>query len=241
MRDGRRERGHLMVGLMAALAILLIFSTVATQAWVDMIRRDNEAEMMFRGQELARAIYRFRKDQNRLPSELEELMQPGTKGQYFLRRLYKDPLVKDGEWGLIYQGPGGGLVDPNTPGYDPDALGTTSRRATDPMGGLSSRYGDGARQMQGLPIVGVKSLCEDQPFRVYKGHENYSEWKFTVFDIEPAAAQRGAGAGGVPGGTPATGARPQPTPGGSPGAAPGRPPDGAPGGASGGAQGGGGR
>ena len=32
-----------MVGLMAGVAILLILSTVGTQAWVDVIRRDNEA------------------------------------------------------------------------------------------------------------------------------------------------------------------------------------------------------
>ena len=49
----------------------------------DMLRRENEAEMMFRGQELARAIYRFRKDQNRLPNQLDELIEPGSKGQYF--------------------------------------------------------------------------------------------------------------------------------------------------------------
>ena len=50
------ERGHLMVGLMVAVAILVILSTVAIQAWEDMARRELEAEMIFRAQDICRAL-----------------------------------------------------------------------------------------------------------------------------------------------------------------------------------------
>jgi type II secretory pathway pseudopilin PulG len=44
-----------MVALMAGIAIMLILSTVAAQSWADIVRRDNEAEMMFRAQDIVRA------------------------------------------------------------------------------------------------------------------------------------------------------------------------------------------
>src|SRR5262245_48993168 len=107
MRRRGRESGHLMVGVMAAVAILVILSTVAFQSWADVLRRDNEAEMMFRAQEIVRAIRKYQKDRGAPPTELKQLMEPGNRGQYFLRHLYKDPLVKGGKWGLLFAGPGG--------------------------------------------------------------------------------------------------------------------------------------
>ena len=58
-RDGRRrrERGHLMVGLVAMVAIMMILSGQAVQEWTDVLRRDNEAEMMFRAQEILSLIH----------------------------------------------------------------------------------------------------------------------------------------------------------------------------------------
>ena len=58
--ERRNQRGHLMAGLMASIAIMMIFSTVAFQAWEDVLHRDNEAEMLFRAQDIVRAIQRFR-------------------------------------------------------------------------------------------------------------------------------------------------------------------------------------
>ena len=51
-----------------------------------------------------------------------------------------------------------------------------------------------------MPIGGVKSLCTEQPFRVYKGRTEYREWLFTLLDLM-APGQRGAlvrsGTGGI--------------------------------------------
>ena len=41
----------LLVGLVAAVAILMILSAVAVQNWSDVLRRDREAEMLLRAQE----------------------------------------------------------------------------------------------------------------------------------------------------------------------------------------------
>lgn len=222
----RAERGHLMVGLVAAMAILAILSTAAFQAWEEIRRRDDEAEMIFRAEDIVYALHRFRKDQGRLPATLEELLEPGNRGQYFIRRLYEDPLVKNGKWGLLYTAPGGGILDPNAESMDAiEALGEISQSAApaDPVGGLRSQFGGGPREVQGMPIAGVKSLSTDMPFRVRRGISDYSMWLFTILDIQPqkpgGQAQRGGRAtpgrpGVAPGGRRPRGQRANP-PGGS--------------------------
>ncbi len=232
-RNRAGERGILMAGVMVLIAIMLIFSTIAFQGWEDTLRRDNEAEMIFRAQEIVRALIRQRKDKGSVPQKLEELLEPGTKAQYYIRQLYKDPLVKDGKWGVLYIGPGGGILDPNAPpedlsgGESPLGLGSfaaddsasgrgqgqAGRPPRDPGAGPAFRPLDssdggesaaGGQELSGMPIAGVRSLCTEKPFRVYKGHSDYAKWWFTILDYERPVApggQRPPPPGGPGGGT----------------------------------------
>jgi len=225
---GRAQAGYLLVGMVAAVAILVIFSDLAFQAWIDVLRRDNEAEMMFRAQDLVRAIQRYRRDHGGAPPmKLEDLMQPGPRNQYYLRQLWKDPLVKGGKWGLVYAGPGGELIDPNSaaepdpsspfggsafgqpfpsPGATPGPGGAMQGGGTGALGqaqpggaapapfGISGAGEDpnaGGKQLSGLPIAGIRTLCTDKPFRVYNGLTEYSKWLFTYFDLERAQVPGG--------------------------------------------------
>lgn len=201
----RKQRGALIVALMAGIAIVMILSTVAAQSWGDIMRRDNEAEMMFRAQDIVRALKRFQADKGKLPVEFKELMEPGQKGQYFLRRLWKDPLVKGGKWQFVYASPGGGLFDPTVPSAggpphpnDPGGLqpfgGLDDGKKDDgkkhdekkddetKAGGLNP---DGSFDPTGLPIAGVKTRCTDRPFRRYREQTEYNQWVFSVFDLDP--------------------------------------------------------
>jgi type II secretory pathway pseudopilin PulG len=212
----KRQRGHLMAGLMAAVAIMLIMSSVAFQAWTDVLRRENEAEMMFRAQDIVRAIQRYRRDHGGAgPPKLENLMEPGPKGQYYLRRLYKDPLVPDGKWGLLYVGPGGTIIDPNAAQMDPfggggmqdpsmsgsgmkgslknspfGSKGLQSGQQKSPLQGGLGQIGAGeSGEIAGMLIAGVRTLCDDEPFRVHNGLTEYSEWLFTYLDLEAQRRQ----------------------------------------------------
>lgn len=232
-RASRGERGYLMAALAAAVAVMAIFSTLAFQAWVDLLRRDNEAEMIFRAQDLVRAIQRYRRDHGGVgPPKLENLIEPGPRGQYYLRKMWTDPLVTGGKWGLVYIGPGGQIIDPNSaqtptglegglgggtgigggrPGGSPFDSGLQQNPQTQQPGQPGQQPGQpgqpgqqpgqqqfrslmdddpgadsnaGGRQLSGLPIAGVRTLCEDDPFRVYNGLTEYSEWLFTYLDLE---------------------------------------------------------
>jgi type II secretory pathway pseudopilin PulG len=236
-----------MVALMAGIAIMIILSAVAAQKWTDVVRRDNEAEMMFRAQDIVRGLKRFQKDRGRLPSTWDELMDPGQKGQYFLRKRWKDPLVKGGKWQILYAGPQGGVIDPTALSVDPGAGGAPPFGGSSPFGGSPPPTGtpsqpgaanpstlipvdvtnqsssptgrapgaagvgaivkkdDGTSELAGLPIAGVKSRCSERTFRVYKDKDEYSQWLFSVFDLEqPQTAVTTPAAPGAPGapGTP---------------------------------------
>ena len=195
-----------MVALMAGIAIVLILSTVAVQKWADITRRDNEAEMMFRAQDIVRALKRFQADRGRLPTELKEMMEPGQKGQFVLRQLWKDPLVKGGQWQLVYASPAGGLFDPSAPaapqGGDAPPPGLSQTRVgggnpnpnPNPDPGAAPSLGLGTGQPgngadpTGMPIAGVKTKCKDKPFRRYKEKDEYADWVFSIFDLEPQQA-----------------------------------------------------
>ncbi len=217
-----------MAGLVVMLAIMMILSTVVFQGWQDVRRRDDEAEMIFRAQEIVRAIDRYRKDHGTPPTSLEQLLEPGSRAQYFARQLYEDPLVEDGQWGLLYIGPNNEIIDPDAAALGAAEVGLARarlatqldrRRAKLEERGVDFRrrplnLNPAQKQQVGiLPIGGVKSLSTDQPFRVYKGRTEYREWLFTILDLM-APGQRGAlvrgGRGGIsPQGTPTPGANQQ--------------------------------
>jgi len=50
-------------------------------------------------------------------------------------------------------------------------------------------------QLEGLPIIGVKTLCEETPFRVYNGLTSYDQWLFTYFDLEARQTPGSPGSG----------------------------------------------
>lgn len=206
---GRKQRGSVMAALMVAIAILGIMTAVATQWWSDVKRRDDEAEMIFRAREIVRGILFYRRDRGALPTDLEQLLEPGSKGQYFIRQKYKDPLVKDGKWGLLFAGPAGNVYDPNSSAQpDPSQLPEGTVPAQDNPGGTGTlpRSAGGGQEVGGLPIVGVKSLCTDEPFRVLDDKSKYADWQFHVFQLE--GGQGGPGEPGQPGRPGQPGGRP---------------------------------
>ena len=195
---GGSQEGHLMAGLVVILAVMMILSTVVFQGWEEVRRRDDEAEMIFRAQELVRAIDRFRKDRGHPPTSLERLIEPGSRGQYFARRLYEDPLVEDGQWGLLHIGPNNQIIDPEAVAPTAAEISRSRKRLNafqDRRRARIEEKGRGdwrrrsslnpgqKRQIGTLPIAGVKSLCSEKPFRVYKGRTEYREWLFTYLDL----------------------------------------------------------
>src|SRR5262245_17984536 len=98
----------LAVAFMAAgLAAVAEFATTA-------LRRDKEADLLFVGDQFARAIAQYRASSSgtqQYPQRLEDLLAdkrfPNVRRH--LRRVYPDPMTGSADWGLV-RGPGGGIV-----------------------------------------------------------------------------------------------------------------------------------
>lgn len=118
MRRGRRkqEEGALLLLIMVAAAIMVIGIAVAAQAWSSTWRRDSEEELIFRANQYVDAIVAYQKEHGGTPPvELGELAKPGPRRLRYIRKLFRDPINPNGQWGLLYLMPGGQAI------YDPVA------------------------------------------------------------------------------------------------------------------------
>jgi type II secretory pathway pseudopilin PulG len=174
-----------MAALLVGLSIMAIALTVVMPVWKQAAQREKETELVFRGQQWARAIGLFqRKYANAFPPSLDVLVE-----QRFVRRKYKDPITGD-DFQPLLQGQGttrgGGAQTSQTPGSVP-ATGTASQPST----------GGGARPSVGPAggIIGVASKSKDTSIRLYNGRSHYNEWAF-IFVQQTQAP----GVGGAPGG-----------------------------------------
>jgi type II secretory pathway pseudopilin PulG len=84
------ERGYAMAALLVAMAVMAIVLSTALPVYQTVVRREREAELVFRGEQYARAIALFqRKYANALPPDVDVLVK-----ERFLRKKYKDPITR---------------------------------------------------------------------------------------------------------------------------------------------------
>ena len=88
-----------MAVLLVSLSILGLVASMALPVWSQQARREREAELIFRGEQYARAIELYQRQQpGAFPSDLDTLVE-----QRYLRRLYADPMVPDGAFRILRQ------------------------------------------------------------------------------------------------------------------------------------------
>lgn len=104
----RADRGFALLYVFTLGALLAI---LVLMAWPDPLtqrKREREAELIYRGEHIARAIREFQQENSRYPTSLKEMMEVGPKNHRYLRQLYTEPLNPSGDWDLIPLG------DPST-------------------------------------------------------------------------------------------------------------------------------
>ena len=170
--------GYAMAALLVGMTIMAIFMSMALPAWRTAAQREKEAELIFRGQQYARAIVLFqRKYANTFPPNVQILLDG-----HFLRKKYKDPIT-DGDFQPVYANQQA-AAQPNAGGIVPTQGQRTAPTTT--VGGGSSIAAQGG-------IIGVASKSEATSLRVYNGHTKYNEWVFL--------AQQASGRIGAPNGS----------------------------------------
>jgi type II secretory pathway pseudopilin PulG len=162
------SRGYAMAALLVALSVMSILLSVAMPTWSQMIRREREEELIFRGNQYARALSRYQRTRpGAAPTSLDELIK-----ERLLRKKFRDPMAvdKEGEFQLLYL----------------NQQGTAGRGAGPQIGNTLSTKPSGG-------IRGVASKNTGQSIRVFNGKTRYNEWEFVGMET---SSQPGGGAGG---------------------------------------------
>lgn len=205
-RPSARDRGYAFLILMLLVTILLISLTAAVPDILTQGRREREAELIFRGNQYARAIALFHRQFNRYPASIEELTQK-TNGYRFLRHPFSDPMSPSGKWRFIHADANGVVLDSKTlvpPGgkqAKPGASDQASQKTDEAGMGTGQETGkeetkppEGAAQdVKGAFIVGVASTNSKQSIRVYDDQDHYDHWEFLGIPSTASGAAPGPG------------------------------------------------
>ncbi len=156
-----RSHGYAMAALIVGIGILAMMLGVALPLWHTAVRREREAELVFRGEQYVQAIRLFqRRYAGTFPPNIDVLVQ-----QRFLRRRYQDPITR-GDFQPLYAEMGKVAASVRASGQAPAP-------ATPTRGG----------------VIGVVSTSTDRSLRMYKGRGHYNEWTFVAVDVTSQAGR----------------------------------------------------
>jgi len=156
-----------MAGLLVAIAVMGLLLSLAMPTWQTFIKREKEAELVFRGGQYARAITLYGEQfAGAFPPNIETLVE----GR-FLRKAYTDPMMKDGEFEVITPG-----TLQNLPGFTPateeDGLRDEPNRTPFSQAAREQNADSG-------PVMGVRSRSTEASLMELSGLSNYADWIFT--------------------------------------------------------------
>jgi type II secretory pathway pseudopilin PulG len=113
-RPGRgREGGFTYITLLFVIIVIGMALASTGQLWSTIVKREREAELIFRGSEIRKAIESYYKRPgviNVYPKSLKDLVKDNrlTTVKRHLRKIYVDPMTGESDWVLI-KAPDGGI------------------------------------------------------------------------------------------------------------------------------------
>ena len=131
-RPDSPEAGYILLIVMMMATLLLISLAAAAPSIYVEGQREKEKELIFRGEQYARAIILFHQQFKRYPTSVKELLH--TNNLSFLRRAYPDPMTRSGKWRFIHATANGVVLDSKI-------LKPPGKQNNSPLGGNSSASG----------------------------------------------------------------------------------------------------
>lgn len=174
--------GYVLFGVLVGVTLVGVGLSAAVTLWSQVVQRDREAELVFRGEAVVRALERFQQDRpGTLPETLDELVE----GKY-LRRAWLDPMT--GRQFRILRAATAARTAAGAAPIRPRPTNPAGEegRLADPVEAGVRAEPDPAEAPTG--IVGVVSTSDLLSFRAYGGARRYRDWRFE--------AAVGAGAAG---------------------------------------------
>jgi type II secretory pathway pseudopilin PulG len=103
------ETGYVLLIVMMMATLLLISLAAAVPSIYVEGQREKEKELIFRGEQYARAIMMFHQQFKRYPTSVKELLH--TNNMSFLRQPFRDPMTRSGKWRFIHATAAGVILD----------------------------------------------------------------------------------------------------------------------------------
>jgi type II secretory pathway pseudopilin PulG len=99
--------GFTFLAVMFAIVLIGLSISGAVQQWKTIMKREREAELLFRGDQIRKAIAAYQQTPaiRNYPQKLEDLVKvPNTSAtKRFLRKVYKDPITNE-DWAFVKVG-----------------------------------------------------------------------------------------------------------------------------------------
>lgn len=186
-----RESGFTLAALIVILTIIsVIIAFTVPEQWSMIMQRERDRQTIFAMKQAARAIRLWQRKNSALPTSLDQLKE--AKQPRLLRmngEAFVMPLTgNEKDWILVPLGAleaqtpiapgtggGGGVVQPPGPGTNP-----AGGQLTPPS---KLRKEASPKDYIG-PFVGVRPNKSGKSFLALNGAEDYSEWVYTVQDLE---------------------------------------------------------
>jgi len=132
--------GFTYIGVLIMVAVMGVMLSSLATIWHNVQQREKEQQLLFIGKQFSRAINAYYQNSpggaNQFPKKLEDLLQdrryPMTKR--YLRKIFRDPITGDAEWGLLK-------------GADSGIIGVYSLSDIAPL--KTSNFGNGYGQLEG--------------------------------------------------------------------------------------------
>lgn len=173
VRSRSKDCGSVLLMVVFFCAAMLIAGMAATLDVAQQGKREKEAELIWRGEQYTRGIRMYYRKNGRFPQTLEDMAEAKIQGIRFLRKLYKDPIGREGgKWRLIYVAPSGELI------------GSLTRTSAIQLGALQRPAGGAV-----TPRVGVQTPGPGLPPPLPSGTAG------SGFGLTPSSGPRPAGPG----------------------------------------------
>ncbi|HXV22266.1 MAG TPA: hypothetical protein VD811_14875, partial [Desulfuromonadales bacterium] len=174
----KNQRGATLMVVLLMMVVMGLAAGMAGNTWKNVMEREREEELLFRGNQYRRAIESYNKiasagTQAAYPRSIEDLLKDprSLQTQRHLREKYKDPVTGE-DFELIQQG--GGIT--GLPG------------AVQSLAGIRGVYSKSS-------LEPFKKTGFREPYEDFNGAGTYSDWKFVFVSSQPA---RGAAPGQSP-------------------------------------------
>ena len=102
-----KQRGYTYLMVLFMIAIMSVMLAAGAQVWHQAAQREKERELLYIGNQFRQAVGQFYQRSpgtaKKYPTTLEELLKDGRQlaTQRYLRKIYRDPITGDADWGLV--------------------------------------------------------------------------------------------------------------------------------------------